>query len=350
MKIHHMIQTKRKELGMTQEQVANCLGVSTPAVNKWENGNSCPDIDLLCPLARLLKTDVNELLGFREELTRKEIADFVQMASEAAHEKGFGEGMKLASELISEYPNCSQLLYNLAVSMEGQAMLDGAELGEYKETIHQWYIRCSRCDDQNIRNLALHMLASKCINNQEFEEAQEYMNQIPDQEDTNKDMLKINILLGKGENEEAAELLERLLQKSSMTFQMYLWKLVDAELQCGNIKTAKEIAEIWRKISQALGVWEYSWYVADFQIAVETKNVDDSLKYLEAMLRGIQTPVGTKDSPIYYRVYKKQYGTKKEDTGKKLVPGLINDLKTNPLYEFLREDSRFHKLLEDAMR
>ncbi len=73
--------------------MANCLGVSTPAVNKWENGNSCPDIELLCPLARLLKTDVNELLGFREELTEKEIADFVQKAAETAQEKGFGEGM-----------------------------------------------------------------------------------------------------------------------------------------------------------------------------------------------------------------------------------------------------------------
>lgn len=350
MKIHHMIQAKRKELGMTQEQVANCLGVSTPAVNKWENGNSCPDIELLCPLARLLKTDVNELLGFREELTEKEIADFVQKAAETAQEKGFGEGMKLASELVSEYPNCSQLLYNLALSMEGQAMLDGGELGEYKETIHQWYIRCSRCDDQNIRNLALHMLASKCINNREFEKAQEYINQIPDQEDTNKDMLKINILLGKGENEEAAELLERMVQKSVMTFQMHLWKLVDAELYSGNAPKAKEIAEIWRNISESLGLWEYSWYVPYFQVAVETKNVEDSLKYLEAMLRGIRTSAGAKDSPIYYRLYRKHYGTKKETTGRRLLPGLINDLKTNPAYEFLRDNSEFHKLLEEAVR
>lgn len=40
MKIHQMIQKKRKEAGMTQEQVAKALGVSTPAVNKWENGVS----------------------------------------------------------------------------------------------------------------------------------------------------------------------------------------------------------------------------------------------------------------------------------------------------------------------
>ena len=44
MKINQIIREKRKELSLTQEQVAELLGVSTPAVNKWENGNSLPDV------------------------------------------------------------------------------------------------------------------------------------------------------------------------------------------------------------------------------------------------------------------------------------------------------------------
>ena len=40
--------------GLTQEQVAQALGVSGPAVNKWERGACCPDLALLAPLARLL--------------------------------------------------------------------------------------------------------------------------------------------------------------------------------------------------------------------------------------------------------------------------------------------------------
>lgn len=43
-----------KEAGMTQEEMANRLGVTTPAVNKWENSNSKQDIELLAPIARLL--------------------------------------------------------------------------------------------------------------------------------------------------------------------------------------------------------------------------------------------------------------------------------------------------------
>lgn len=41
----------RREKGMTQEQLAKLVGISAPAVSKWETGSSCPDIALLCPLA-----------------------------------------------------------------------------------------------------------------------------------------------------------------------------------------------------------------------------------------------------------------------------------------------------------
>lgn len=40
MTVGEVIREKRKELGLTQEQVARRLGVSAPAVNKWEKGIS----------------------------------------------------------------------------------------------------------------------------------------------------------------------------------------------------------------------------------------------------------------------------------------------------------------------
>ena len=64
MPIGNIIREKRKEKGYTQEQVADYLGVSALAVNKWEKGISYPDISLLSPIARLLETDLNTLLCF----------------------------------------------------------------------------------------------------------------------------------------------------------------------------------------------------------------------------------------------------------------------------------------------
>lgn len=69
MDIGVVIKKYRKETGMTQEEMANRLGVTTPAVNKWENSNSKPDIELLAPIARLLDT----LLSFHEKLSDTEI-------------------------------------------------------------------------------------------------------------------------------------------------------------------------------------------------------------------------------------------------------------------------------------
>ncbi|MEK8132146.1 helix-turn-helix transcriptional regulator [Paenibacillus filicis] len=58
------IRILRKNYGLTQEQLAERLGVSYQAVSKWENGQSCPDIALV-PLIR--KFLVYQLMNFWEE-------------------------------------------------------------------------------------------------------------------------------------------------------------------------------------------------------------------------------------------------------------------------------------------
>ena len=73
MDIGVVIKKYRKEAGMTQEEMANRLGVTTPAVNKWENSNSKPDIELLAPIARLLDISLDTLLSFHEKLSDTEI-------------------------------------------------------------------------------------------------------------------------------------------------------------------------------------------------------------------------------------------------------------------------------------
>lgn len=52
----------RRQANMTQETLAEKLGVSSQAVSKWENDLSCPDISLFAELARALGTTADELL------------------------------------------------------------------------------------------------------------------------------------------------------------------------------------------------------------------------------------------------------------------------------------------------
>ena len=69
MRINETIRSRRKQLGLTQEEVANRLGVTATAVYKWESASCYPDITLLPALARLLGVDLNTLLCFQEDLS-----------------------------------------------------------------------------------------------------------------------------------------------------------------------------------------------------------------------------------------------------------------------------------------
>lgn len=57
-----ILKTRRTSRGMTQEQVAEAVGVSRQAVSKWENGTAEPSTSNLLALARLYGVDLNELL------------------------------------------------------------------------------------------------------------------------------------------------------------------------------------------------------------------------------------------------------------------------------------------------
>lgn len=52
----------RKKAGMTQEQLAEKMGVTSQAVSKWENGLTCPDLDSVAELAGFLGVAVEQLI------------------------------------------------------------------------------------------------------------------------------------------------------------------------------------------------------------------------------------------------------------------------------------------------
>ena len=65
----------RRAAGLTQETLAEKLGVSSQAVSKWENDLSCPDISLLPALAKILGTTTDALLTGKSNEVRVVPAD-----------------------------------------------------------------------------------------------------------------------------------------------------------------------------------------------------------------------------------------------------------------------------------
>ena len=73
------IKRLRLSKGLTQEQLADLLCISTPAVSKWEAKSSYPDIAMLFPLAQIFGVTVDELLGYDEALAKADVDEYLAL-------------------------------------------------------------------------------------------------------------------------------------------------------------------------------------------------------------------------------------------------------------------------------
>lgn len=112
LKIADNIKKFRRERSMTQEQLAEALGVTVGAVYKWESKQSYPEIKLLVEMAELFETSVDVILGYGWESgtmgqTAKKIKDFVTA-------RKLEEGIKYAERAMQKYPNSFEVIYQSA--------------------------------------------------------------------------------------------------------------------------------------------------------------------------------------------------------------------------------------------
>lgn len=65
LKLNEQIAFLRKQKGITQEDLAQALGVTNQSVSKWESGVCCPDIQLLPELAKYFNVSIDEIMGYK---------------------------------------------------------------------------------------------------------------------------------------------------------------------------------------------------------------------------------------------------------------------------------------------
>ena len=176
MQIGEVIREYRKRKKITQEEMANRLGVTAPAVNKWENGNSQPDIMLLAPIARLLDITLDMLLSFQEELTAEEINSLVYEANAKLKCETYEEAIQWAKGRIEQYPNCEQLIWQMAVLFDAWRLTKDIPYSEkYDSYIIECYVRALDSEDENIRTSAADSLFGFYSRKEQYEKAEEYL-------------------------------------------------------------------------------------------------------------------------------------------------------------------------------
>ena len=298
MKINEMIRERRIAKKLTQEQMAGYLGVTAPAVNKWEKGTSYPDITLLPALARLLDTDLNTLLSFQEDLSDREIALFLNELSE-----------------LSE-----------------------------KEGVETLYVRALDSSDSAIQNQAKAMLISRYMGRKEYERAQELLNSLPDQDFFDKKQIQVNLLIELGKLGEAAKAAEEKLLSATNEIHATLMSLMEIAIKEDRIDDAEYIANVSKKGADLFDLWEYNSYVAHFQLYLVTKQRKKVLKILVSMLKSLTHKWEINQSPLYRHIKTKEVD---KTFGPKMQKTLIDSLRHDEDSAYWRENQELEKVLEE---
>ena len=255
MNIGNKIRELRKQRGITQEQLAESIGISFQAVSKWENNIALPDITLVPVLASYFGVSMDELFDFN----LKEIEHAVRIITEKAYqyrESDPAESRRILEEGLKKYPENDILLNNLLYVLDYSVKPD--------ETIAIASKLIEKTNQNDVKYDALRFLAYAYKAKGDLESAEAAIEQIPEIYFT-KLTEKAYLLSGKAKFEAAEKQkwisFENLLQM--------MWKL--AEYYEENGKIDKAIAETKKALNliSIIGNSQFDTYVKFFSKQIE---------------------------------------------------------------------------------
>jgi len=255
MNIGNKIRELRKQRGITQEQLAESIGISFQAVSKWENNIALPDITLVPVLASYFGVSMDELFDF----SLKKIEHAVRIITEKAYqyrESNPAESRRILEEGLKKYPENDILLNNLLYVLDYSVKPD--------ETIAIASKLIEKTNQNDVKYDALRFLAYAYKAKGDLESAEAAIEQIPEIYFT-KLTEKAYLLSGKAKFEAAEKQkwisFENLLQM--------MWKL--AEYYEENGKIDKAIAETKKALNliSIIGNSQFDTYVKFFSKQIE---------------------------------------------------------------------------------
>lgn len=117
MSIGSTIKKLRRDREMTQEQLAECLGITANAVSQWECDRTAPDISQLPMLARVLRVTTDRLLGIDFSQDEQEIRRISEESLACYRTGQFSKSVEIARKGLKQYPQSYQLMARLAESL-----------------------------------------------------------------------------------------------------------------------------------------------------------------------------------------------------------------------------------------
>lgn len=121
--IAKILVTKRREKGITQDEVALYIGVSKASVSKWETGQSYPDITFLPQLAAYFNISIDELMDYAPQMTKEDIKKLYHQFASSFAMLPFDDVLGECRRIIKKYYSCFPLLFQMSVLLVNHHML-----------------------------------------------------------------------------------------------------------------------------------------------------------------------------------------------------------------------------------
>ncbi len=115
LKIDQNIRKYRKEIGLTQEELADRLGVSYQSVSRWENGSGYPDIELLPAMADLFGIGIDKLMGAAKEDRESASDEYYAILNRTLDHD---ERQKLLREIHHEYSHDATIVWIICLETD----------------------------------------------------------------------------------------------------------------------------------------------------------------------------------------------------------------------------------------
>ncbi len=345
MGIGEIIRKYRKQAGLTQEEVARRLGVTTPAVNKWENGSNLPDVLLLAPIARLLGITTDELLGFREQLTEVEVGQFIQELDACLRKQPYETAFQLAKKKIETYPACGSLVWQAAAVLDGWRLLHPVENAEkYDAAIEVYYRRLLENQDEALRNAGAEALFQRAMRSNEYEQAQAYLDHLPRENPEHK--RKQAVLHEKtGRREEAYKAYEELLFTGYQHIQSVLNGLHMLYLEEKDTDSARMIAEKSSALAAVFDMGRYNETSPLLELAVAQKDREATADIMRALIDGADTLTAFRTSRLYGHM---EFKTPDEHFSARVRDDLVRGFCDEEEFSFMRGHPYWEALREQA--
>lgn len=175
------IRTLRKNADLSQEMLAERLGVTFQAVSRWERNESYPDITLLPAIANFFNVTVDFLLGTEGEKEAEEVKDIVKQCNECEiHYKG-EEMCRIVEVGLKKYPGNFTLMAWYVYAFQRVNPEKAIEVGQYV---------IDNCTDNEIRNWVNGSIIYAYKNSGQLETAVELAKKLPSYYNSSQDVLR----------------------------------------------------------------------------------------------------------------------------------------------------------------